>query len=246
MTRWSTIRWTIPAATFLLASPALAHEREFTLSRDWFLPYQGEMEMESRTFIDTTHGDWLQEFEFEYGVTDWFAIEPGIGINQGSDSNDLRVDEYDVELRFHFLQFEYGKILPALNVEYEHPSDSEEADTGTLKFILSRYGQDGQDLALNFNVARELEKEREHNDELTLGYVRPFHEVDASETAYFRSEPRFGLEGVHNFHDGHDQLGPLFIYRPTTHLNLLTSYVFALDDRGENSDEFRLIAEWEF
>src|SRR5215471_12570838 len=137
MTRSTTIRWTIPAATLLLASPSLAHEREFTLSRDWFLPYQGEMEMESRTFIDTTHGDWLQEFEFEYGVTDWFAIEPGIGINQGTDGNDLRVDEYDVELRFHFLKFEYGKILPALNAEYEHPSDPGEADRGELKFILS-------------------------------------------------------------------------------------------------------------
>ncbi len=248
MTRPTTIRWSIPATALLLASPAFAHEREFTLSRDWFLPYQGESEIESRTFVDTTHGQWLQEFEYEYGITDWFAIEPGIGIApQGeSDDNDLHVDEADVELRFHFLQFDYGKILPALNVEYEHPFDSDEADRGELKFILSRYGQDGQDLALNFNVGRELNQEQHGESELTLGYVRPFHQVDASETAYFRSEPRFGLEGVHDFHEGHDQLGPLFIYRPTTHLNLLTSYVFALDDRGENSDEFRLIAEWEF
>ena len=246
MIRWTTIRWTIPAAVFLLSAPAFAHEREFTLSRDWFLPYKGESEIESRTFVDTTHGQWLQEFEYEYGITDWFAIEPGIGIAEKHDSSEIEIEEADVELRFHFLEFEYGKILPALNVEYEHPSESDEPDRGELKFIFSMYNKDGQDFALNFNAGRELEKEKHGESEMTLGYVRPFHEVDASETAYFRSEPRFGAEAVHDFHEGFDRLGPLFVYRPTTHLNLLTSYVFALDDRGENSDEFRFIAEWEF
>jgi hypothetical protein len=246
MARWTAIRWTIPAATFLLAGPALAHEREFTLSRDWFLPYQGESEIESRTFVDTTHGEWLQEFEYEYGVTDWFAVEPGVEIAEKPDSSEIEVEAVDLELRFHFMQFEYGKILPALNVEYEHPSESEEPDRGELKFILSMYNKDGQDISVNFNAGRELEKEKESESELTYGYVRPLREVDASETAYFRSEPRFGVEGIHDFHEGFDRLGPLVIYRPMTHLNLLASYTFALDDRGENFDEFRFIAEWEF
>jgi len=241
------VRWTIPAATLLLASPALAHEREFTLSRDWFLPYKGESEIESRTFVDTSHGEWLQEFEYEYGVTDWFAVEPGIEIAEKPGSSEIEVEGVDLELRFHFGTFDYGKVLPALNVEYEHPSESDEADRGELKFILSMYGQDGQDFALNFNAGKELELEKESESEITFGYVRPFREVDATSTAYFRSEPRWGAEAIHDFHEGHNALGPLFIYRPMKNLNLLGSYVFALNERDEgNGDQLRIIAEWEF
>ena len=240
-------RLALAAFLCLVASPfASAHEREFTLSRDWFLPYKGEHEIESRTFIDTTHGEWLQEFEYEYGVTDWFAIEPGIEIQEKPGSSEIEIEGVELELRFHFLEFEYGKILPALNVEYEHPSESDEADKGELRFIVSRYGQDGQDIAVNFNMGRELEMDKEGESELTYGYVRALHEVDAKSTAYFRNEPRIGVEGVHDFHEGHDGLGPLFIYRGTEHLNLLCAYVFGIDERDENGDQLRIIAEWEF
>lgn len=241
----STKRAVAGLATLLLAAPlASAHEREFTLSRDWFLPVRGESEIESRTFVDTTHGVTTQEFEYEYGVTDWFGIEPGIQfVNEG---DHFELDAVDVEARFHFGQFAYDRFLPALNVEYEHPKDNAEPDHGELKLIVSRYGQDGQDYTVNLNGGRELTSDGAKDSELTFGYVRPFRDVDASSSAYFRSEPRWGVEAEHDFQESFDRVGPLFVYRGTTHLNMLASYVFALNERGENPDQLSLILEWEF
>ena len=45
----------IALAVSFAASVCSAHEREFTQSRDWFLPYKGEHELEWRSFVDTTH-----------------------------------------------------------------------------------------------------------------------------------------------------------------------------------------------
>ena len=94
-----------------------AHERQFTQSRDWFLPYKGEHEVEWRSFVDTTHGEYLAQLEYEYGITEWFAIEPGIEIKEKPDGGDYEVEGAELELRFHFLEFAYDKPLPALNVE---------------------------------------------------------------------------------------------------------------------------------
>ncbi len=234
------------AAILLFAAPfAIAHEREYTLSRDWFLPYKGESEIESRTFWDTRHNFLMQEFEYEYGITDWFGIEPGIGFVREGDEH-FQVDELDCELRFHFWQFAYDRILPALNVEYEHPRLADEKEKGTLKMILSRYGQDGQDFTFNFNAGRELTADGAKRAEMTLGYVRPIREVDASSSAYFREEPRIGVEAIHDFQASFNGVGPLFVYRGTKHLNLLASYIFGLNERDENGDQLRVILEWEF
>jgi hypothetical protein len=169
-----------------------------------------------------------------------------VEIKEKDGGGELEVEAVDLELRFHFLQFAYDKFLPALNVEYEHPSEGDEADRGELKFIVSRYGQDGQDFTFNLNGGTELESGGESESEVTFGYVRPFHEVDASSSAYFRTEPRFGVEAVHDFHEHFNGAGPLFVYRGTTHLNLLCAYIFGLNEREENGDQLRLIVEWEF
>ena len=243
------VRWRLPtAAAFVcIACPsALAHEREYTLSRDWFLPYKGEHEIESRTFINTSHGEWVQEFEYEYGVTDWFAVEPGIEIKEKPDSNDIEIEAVELELRFHFLEFSYDKILPALNVEYEHPSESDEVDSGELKFIFARYGEDGQDFAVNLNFGMELEDEHDGESEITFGYVRPLGGPNKSPEAGWHKEPRIGVEAIHDWDIGSNGLGPLVVYRGTEHLNLLVSYIFALDHVDETGDELRVIAEFEF
>jgi len=236
----------VALSAFVLAAPAaLAHEREFTLSRDWFLPYKGESEVESRTSWDTRNNDFSQEFEYEYGVTDWFGIEPGIEFVK-LNGEELEVEGYDIEFRFHFWQFAYDRVLPALNVEFDRPKDDAEPKRGEIKLIGSWYGEDGQDITLNLNGGKELGGERVEESEVTFGYVRPIGKVDPADTAYFRSQPRFGVEGIHSFHDHLDGLGPLFVYRGTEHLNLLCAYVFGLNERDENPDQLRLILEWEF
>jgi hypothetical protein len=233
------------AAVLLLAPAGRAHEREFTLSRDWFLPYQGEHEIESRTFWDTSHGNAVQEFEYEYGITDWFAIEPGVEFIH-DDEKDFEMEGVELELRFHFWSFDYDRILPAFNIEYEHALESDESDHGELKFIASRYGHDGQDISVNLNVGREMESGGEGESEATVGYVRPLHALGPEDEAGFHRKPRIGVEAVDDFEEDHFGAGPLFVYRGTQHLNVLGAYIFGLNDRDENGDELRLIVEWEF
>ena len=106
-------------ALVALAVPdAGAHERDFTLSRDWHLPYQGENEIESRTFWKTKPNDIVQELEYEYGVTDHFALEPGLEFVHRN-SEEFELEAAEIELRFNFREFDFHKLLPAMNLEYE-------------------------------------------------------------------------------------------------------------------------------
>src|SRR5262245_61219753 len=111
----------------LASATARAHERDFTLSRDWFLPYKGENEIESRTFWKTKPNDLVQQFEYEYGITDHFAIEPGLEFKHPN-SERFELEAIEMELRFNFLEFDYNKLLPAFNLEYERVVEDEEED----------------------------------------------------------------------------------------------------------------------
>jgi len=247
--RRARLAFVLPAAAAVatLVPSAAAHEREYTLSRDWFLPYQGEHEIESRTFWDTRHGNATQEFEYEYGVTDWFAIEPGVEFKH-DDEKDFEMEGVEMELRFHFGTFSYGRVLPALNLEYEHPLEDEpgEEDHVEAKLIAAVYGRDGQDFAANLNFGTSVESSGGDESEMTFGYVRPFGPLHDTEEAGWHREPRVGVEAINDFEEDHFKAGPLFVYRGTEHLNVLGSYVFGIDDRGDNGDELRIIVEWEF
>jgi hypothetical protein len=147
------------------AGRASAHERDFTLSRDWHLPYAGEHEIESRTFWDPKPNDVSQLFEYEYGITDHIAIEPGVKfLKPNADTFKLKMVE--CELRFNFRDFAFNTLLPAFNLEYEHRVGEEiemdsvnpdfEAEKQAIEFkgILSYYTEQGDDLTLNVNVGR--------------------------------------------------------------------------------------------
>src|SRR5262245_27063854 len=158
------------AALLSISGAAFAHERDFTISRDWHLPYKGENEIESRSFWDPRPGDYVQQFEYEYGITDHIAIEPGLKfMTVGSDP--FRLTGGDPELRFNFLDFGYINLLPALNVEYEQrfrETDEESGNTNKdfdnpkvafeLKGIVSFYTERGEDYTINLNVGREWEE----------------------------------------------------------------------------------------
>lgn len=229
------------------AISAQAHEREYTLSRDWFLPYQGEHEVEWRSFFDTTHGQYDAQFEYEYGVTEWFAIEPGLEVHEKEEGN-LEVEGAELELRFHWGKFDYDKWLPALNVEYEQPFEDEPGEEPAieLKTVLSRYGESGHDFTVNLNFGKQISGEKESEGELTAGWVMPL-DANANDSAGWHHGARAGIEGIDDFRHGNARVGPLFVYRPSNHLNLLTSYAVAVDERDEgNFDELTVIVEWEF
>ena len=241
------MRTKIPLTLFLasnLCGLASAHEREFTQSRDWHLPHAGEHEFELRSFFDTSHGDYRGQLEYEYGVTRHFAFEPGIEVQENEDGN-YEVEAAELELRFNFGMYRRSAWLPALNVEYEHPFDDEEADKVELEGVLSRYGL-RDDFTVNLNYGREIEDEHEDESQLTAGWLHRFVDDD-SEFEYDSSGVKLGFEAVQDFEDNHLRAGPLLVWRASRHFNLLVSYLPAIDDRGEgNFDELAVILEWEF
>lgn len=226
---------------------AVAHEREFTQSRDWFLPYKGEHEVEWRSFFDTSHGSYRAQFEYEYGVTEYFAIEPGLELQEKA-NGEYEIEAADIELRFHFGTFAYDKVLPALNVEYEHPFEDGPGEEPKieLKGVLSRYGENGHDFAVNLNYGKQLSGPKEDESEFTAGWVMPLH-AEAMPSAGWHKGVRAGLEFVQDFEESTSRAGPLFVFRSSSHLNVLAHYGFALNDRdGDNFDQLALILEWEF
>lgn len=234
----------VPLGLLLLVSTIRAHEREFTRSRDWHLPYAGEHELELRSYFDTTHGRFRGQLEYEYGVTRHFAIEPGLEIAENADG-DHEIEGAGLELRFSFGDWRPSAWLPALDVEYEHPFEDEEADRVALKGILSRYGVH-DDLTVNLNYERELEGERADGFAVTAGWLHRFDETVGES----RHAPRLGLELTEDLENHHLRAGPLVTWRANRHWNLLASYLVAVDDRGdggpdETSDELTVILEWE-
>lgn len=230
-----------------LAPLAAAHEREFTQSRDWFLPYKGEHEIEWRSFFDTSHGSYRAQFEYEYGVTEYFAIEPGLELKE-KENGEYEIEGAEIELRFHFGTFAYDKVLPALNVEYEQPFEDEDGEEPKieLKGVLSWYGESGHDFAINLNHGKQLSGEKEDESELTAGWVMPL-QAEAMPSAGWHQGTRAGLEFVQEFEEDFSRAGPLLVFRSTNHFNALAQYGFALNDRNEgNFDQLTLILEWEF
>jgi hypothetical protein len=248
------------AALLSIAGVAAAHERDFTISRDWHLPYAGENEIESRSFWDPRPGDFVQQFEYEYGITDHIAIEPGLKfMTVGSDP--FRLTGADIELRLNFLDFGYDKLLPALNVEYEQQlreSDEESGNTNKdfdnpkhafeLKGIVSLYTERGEDYTINLNFGREYEEgEAEWESEMSLGYAHPLDFIPGF-TPSEQHPMKIGVEFLQEFRkEKNSSIGPVLTWRATKNLHVLLNGLYAINHRGSgHNDELRLILEWEF
>jgi hypothetical protein len=243
-----------------LAGGARAHERDFTISRDWHLPYAGENEIESRTFWDPRPNDLVQQFEYEYGITDKIAIEPGLKFMKvGSDP--FQVTGADCEVRFNFLDYAVNKFLPALNVEYERQlKETDEGSDNTnqdfdnpknafeLKGIVSYYTERGEDYTLNLNVGRVFgEGESETEGEVSFGYVHPLDFIPGW-TPDEKHETKIGVEFLQGLSkEKNTSVGPVLTWRATQHLHVLLNGMYAINHRGGGHyDELRLILEWEF
>lgn len=226
-----------------ISSSAQAHHRDFTFIRDWYLPFPGEREIESRTSIDGKTGATQQEFEFEIGLTKHFAIEPGVGFHQESGEK-TRLDEWDIEFRFNFMDFAYNRILPALNIEYENPANTAESKNGKLKFIFSLYTPDGDDYSMNVNMIQNLSVDKEKSSEFLFGYSHAFGAKSNDEEE--RAMVRGGFEYLQNL-KSHDQwLGPVAAVRINKHLNSIFTYLIAINHKDEINNQLKFIFEWEF
>jgi hypothetical protein len=234
-------------ALALPARQAQAHYRDFSFSRDWFLPFPGEKEFESRTKWVQKDEELEEELEFEYGVSEHFAIEPGIAFHKEK-GTDLKYDGWDAELRFNAGTFKTGKVLPAMNVEYEKRKD--ESAHVEVKLVASIFSKNGSDLSVNYNFGRSAEHNEGWESEFTAGFVMPLKATESGETD--RAEPSYknglrgGIEFVHDVQEGHELLGPTLVFRGGKHVNFVATYGFAINHREENHDEIRLIGEYEW
>ena len=227
-----------------LAGRADAHHRDFTFLRDWFLPYAGENEIESRTSYIDSMRSFSQEFEYEYGVSEHFAIEPGIEFHQQT-GEDLHLEGWDTELRFNFGEFAYNQILPALNVEYEDPSARGEPSRGELKFISSYFTPAGENYSVNFNIGQELSGPKEKESEVLFGYARGLGSARESSVGY-QTGWRGGFESMFDFNEHFLAAGPVVIYRVEKDFNALATVMFPLNKTDQQHTALKLIMEWEF
>lgn len=227
-----------------LAGRAEAHHRDFTFIRDWFLPYQGEQEFESRTTYVEGIKSFDQEFEYEYGVNNHMAIEPGIALHQDNGGK-LHIDAWDAELRMNFGEFAFNKVLPALNVEYEDPSAQGEPSHGELKFIFSYYTEAGEDYSLNLNIGQELSGPKEKEGEALFGYARPIGPHTEGAVGY-QLGWRGGFESAFDFQEHFMAAGPVVIFRARREFNALLTALMPLNHSGEQHTVLKLIMEYEF
>lgn len=228
-----------------LAPRAQAHHRDFTFLRDWFLPYAGEKELEYRLFHMGDGRVFEHEFEFEYGVSDHFAIEPGF-VLRSEDGENLHFEATGIELRFSFGTYKPDTWLPAVNVEVEHPAEDGEPDRAEVKFIGSYYTRRGDNFTVNLNVGQELGGERDKESELLVGWMHDIGRHNAPSEHGYNLGVRAGIEAMHSFTEHHDGIGPTLVYRESEHFNLLATAMIATNHPHENPNQFKLIAEWEF
>jgi hypothetical protein len=232
-------------SALMLAVPASAHHRDFTFLRDWFLPYKGEMEVESRTFWSPRTGELEQQFEFEYGITDNFAFEPGIAFHRDP-GDKLHLDGLDAELRFRFGTYGVNKFLPAMNVEFEHPVDTEEPDHGEIKLIGSYITPKGDDFTVNVNIGKNLKGDDTKTEgEWAVGYATSIGQY-SKEAMGYNVGFRVGVEMIGDFQEHFYKLGPTLIYRRDKHFNVLATLALPLNMTSENHPEIRFIMEYEF
>lgn len=238
----------LACATFFIGGTgvASAHHRDFVFLRDWYLPFAGENEVEYRFTHNNRLNEMIHEVEFEHGVTNHFAIEPGIEWHQ-QDAEKLHLDGFDVELRFNFGEAQMNKPLFALNAEYERPFANDESDVARLKFIMSYFTAQGDDLSINLVGEQELKFDKMKESEIDLGYVRPIQKLSKTAQHGYKLGLRGGFEARYNTGHSHFlQLGPTLAFETNEHFNVIAHYYFGANDRHNNTDGLRFIVEWEF
>jgi len=228
-----------------------AHDMDFALSKDWQLPSYAEREFEAWTTWAPRQNDFEQQLKFEYGVTDDFAIEPGVEFTKPN-SESFRLENVELEAYFHFRRFDFDRFLPAVEAEVERrvqqadEEDGEPRGAFRLRGIMSYYTRDEEDFTLNLIVTRTVGGERPWLGEVTMGYLRPLDFIPGF-TPWREHPLAVGLELSQSLSDVHaTSFGPVLTWRATESLHVVLNGTVALNHRDHQEDELRLVLEWEF
>jgi hypothetical protein len=236
-----------------VAPRAAAHDKDFAFNVDWALPYRGEHELESWSTWVPRSNEFEQLVKYEYGVTDSFTIEPVVELKKPN-GDPFKLEAAEIEAYYHFRDFGYGKLLPALEAEVERlvtkPDDDEEEEesraSATLRGILSVYTSAGEDFTVNAVVKRRFSGDEGWEGELTAGYLRPLDFIPGIRSAH-DAPLKAGIEMTQSLSEDHvTTIGPVVTWKAAAHLNVILGGQIALSDRDEHFDEVRLILEWEF
>lgn len=233
-----------------LAASASAHDKDFAYSVDWALPYRGEHELESWSTYVPRSNEFEQLVKYEYGVTDSFTIEPAVELKKPN-GDPFKLEAVELEAYYHFRDFGYGKLLPALEAEVERlvqelDEEEEARATARLRGILSVFTRDGEDFTLNAIVSRRISGNVGWEGELTAGYLRPLDFIPGVKAAR-DATLKAGIEMTQSLSEDHvTTIGPVVTWKALAHLNVILGGQIALSHRDENFDEIRLILEWEF
>src|SRR5205085_1293120 len=103
---------TLTVATLAgLAALSFSDQRYFVFTYDWNTPSQFEREIEF-TYDHFRDGTGFGQLEFEYGMTDRWLVAPYILFDQNHGK--AQVAGFQVEQRYRFGEFRYGRVLPAV------------------------------------------------------------------------------------------------------------------------------------
>jgi hypothetical protein len=214
---------------------AVAHQRDFPFTYDWFQPSPGEKEIEPGTHWRPGGGSFEQQIEFEYGVNRRFMVAPYLVFNRAA-GQELRYSAFKVETRWQLGNFADGRILPGLYLEYEQPSG--EAGEMEGKVILSRYDRSGGDLSLNLVTEQTLKSGIPIRATYSFGYARP---LGAS-----RFRPRAGLECVRDIDEGRVDIGPVLGFSPGGATWMVAGCGFPVSHGNRGGPDLRLLMEYEW
>ena len=118
----------------LLVAPATAsaHERDFTLSRDWRQPLKGELELELWNAWETREDAFEGILKLDHGITEHFALEPEFEyVKADGDHLELKRAELErLEARTRVLTWRSSPRWERLSCNCPRPSTTRRIETG--------------------------------------------------------------------------------------------------------------------
>jgi hypothetical protein len=206
---------------------AQAHERYFVYTYDWFTPTRFEKEIELH-YTQYRNGDALGQIEFEYGMTERWAIAPYLLFEKEGDTT--KFVGAKLENRYRFGDFALKRILPAAYLEVK--KENEEPYEVEAKAIFSYMPSREWIASANLIAEREVESGAETEVGYSFGVSRIFRQNNV------------GFEAFGDFSENRHFVGPTVGFRMRDGMKFLATG--AINYTGGGQSQFRLLFEKEF